>query len=584
MEVLVRYILADGQQNYRDVPLSATQLRVGADINNELQWLGPNVGVLHATLTAAADGLAVRCESGCTAEIQSGGATEVTKSGTIRQGDSLTIDGNQLTLIAAPGGFDYALEVELNANVSPSLFQQAYRTDLAQTWLSRRRLAWGLLGAVIVLFLALPMINSTTKEGARVSEWLPSERMFSSGPLHEAHQLAIGDDCGACHKNSFERVQDEQCVACHTVADHIFDEAGLRRVATAEVGIGAHTEAGEQRCGTCHQEHNEPAHMVQDDSALCLDCHASGSADIPAVQAFRPGEHPAFKVEMPVPTVTDRPGGKVFNWSLQRTVLSEAKDQSNLKFPHDTHLNPQLVTKLEDNSGLGCADCHQPSSDPEHFEPIRMDTHCRDCHGLQFDPNDPLAELPHGSPTKVVETLEGYYLRKLVSGESDENARIRRRIPNRPEPGADCVGTAFECAQQFATQDAETQFGASGCNNCHEIFDNGGADLHSRFQVQPVKLGGDFLAHARFDHPTHMTLALADAEGSAACSACHNAASSHTSADVLIPDINVCSACHDAPGTFGKIGMECASCHSFHKPDTPILSFDTVRPVTTGGQ
>jgi predicted CXXCH cytochrome family protein len=168
--------------------------------------------------------------------------------------------------------------------------------------------------------------------------------------------------------------------------------------------------------------------------------------------------------------------------------------------------------------------------------------------------------------------LEGHYLRKLVTDDVDPKARIQRKIPDRPPQEAPCTDTAFNCAQFFASRDAQTQFESSGCNNCHEIFDNGGADLHSRFQVLPVKLAGDFLTRSRFNHDAHMTLVGED--GDSSCGICHQASASSASTDVLIPDVQVCQSCHDNPGSLGKVGMNCVSCHEFHRPPAAVLDFD----------
>ena len=66
-----------------------------------------------------------------------------------------------------------------------------------------------------------------------------------------------------CHAVPFVRVRDSDCVTCH---DHTNDHVDV--AASARVGL-QHV-----RCATCHQEHNEPPHLIVNSDELCTNCHA----------------------------------------------------------------------------------------------------------------------------------------------------------------------------------------------------------------------------------------------------------------------------------------------------------------------
>ena len=57
-------------------------------------------------------------------------------------------------------------------------------------------------------------------------------------------------------------VPDTQCLGCHeAITEHVPDDHhSLAELASI-------------RCATCHKEHNEPATLVVEEQALCVDCH-----------------------------------------------------------------------------------------------------------------------------------------------------------------------------------------------------------------------------------------------------------------------------------------------------------------------
>lgn len=567
MQILIRQRLANqGNQEFLDTPLSAATLQVGAGAHCDVLWLGERIAAEHFTLASNGQQIELRCARGVSVTI----AGKATRQAFLNPGDEVNVEGNRLRVIAPPSGFDAAFEVAYNEQADPALFERAYRTDLTATWLSSRSAAWTLAILIAAIALAIPLFNAKTAPQSLAAEWLPSVRMWSSGPLHEAHQLVIGDDCGACHVKLFERVPDTQCLTCHAVSDHLLDSSGQPRPLTAGAGTFHGAESGAQRCATCHQEHNEPAHLVLSNSAQCTDCHDEGvAADLAAVQGFGTGEHPEFSPTLLQPVASATPGGVAVDWRAQRVALADAKENSQLSFSHALHLNVDKVARLDSGGELQCGSCHEPGSDSAHFSPVRMEQHCQGCHSLAFDPTNPGALLPHGEPAEVILAMEGHFLRQLVDERTDVKARTRRRIPDRSPPAPACTGTAFECAQFFTRREAEQQFADGGCATCHAVTDLEGDDLHTRYQVMPVRLAQDFLPRARFDHRSHAT--LPDTAGDAACESCHKARRSTQASDLLLPSIASCQQCHGNLDDHGKVGMECVSCHDFHRQEHSLL-------------
>ena len=252
------------------------------------------------------DGIRVSCRRGLTVDV----GNKAVSSAKLSIGDSFAIGDNRITLLEAPGGFDVALQIEFEQDVDASTFEGAFRTDLRQGWFSPRPAAWILSLAVIVLGFAVPwLLASYTADDAAIRSFLPDDALWTSGPLHDAHELAAGDNCRACHVEFFQRVQDTACLDCHTtIQDHVAMDA---------TGAGANAEPA-PRCATCHREHNEPdPHLIISADALCTDCHASpDSAEMTAgtapVSGFSLEDHPAFEADLLLPSARRAGTGLVF--------------------------------------------------------------------------------------------------------------------------------------------------------------------------------------------------------------------------------------------------------------------------------
>lgn len=550
MQVLIRETSqTSGPAAVHDREFEGSELSFGSSPECAIQIIGRGVARRHGTLKPSGNALTLTCAGRARVRVD---GTEV-RTATLEPGSEFELAGTRVAVQAPPAGFDAAVAVTPARNTTPADLEGAYVTSLGQTWLSRRRPAWLLAVAVLLVGLAIPWLAPEEQV-----PWWASDAVWSSGPLHPAHGVAIGADCGACHVKPFQRVQDEQCLACHqNMPDH------------AAAPLAAHTGLDTTRCASCHKEHNEPMHLTISDDALCTDCHTEPDWPdnrLAGVSGFTEMTHPAFSADLLMSSAEARGTGFIYAWQRKAVSLPEAEDRSNLKFPHDVHLDPAMVQQMDTGEALACGDCHTLKADDEHFEPIRMEQHCRDCHDLKFDPRAPDRELPHGNPTEVLLTMEGHYMRLYGDPEAGQPERTRRRLPGRSSDTDTCDKPAYVCARERTAREAETQFTRRGCITCHEVAVHDTDDLLGRYQVVPVRLTPDFFAVARFDHRAHLT--QRDAEGDAACLQCHEADTSSVSSDVLIPDIQQCVTCHGDHRQVNVVPLHCMDCHAFHPHGT----------------
>jgi predicted CXXCH cytochrome family protein len=382
-----------------------------------------------------------------------------------------------------------------------------------------------------------------------------TDAFWSSGDLHPSHRLSTEDNCLDCHQVLFSMVKNEACLDCHQFTlDHV-----------QVVDATAHGLESE-RCGSCHREHNEPPMLIDARSALCIDCHESPGgiereADpLASVVGFNANDHPNFEVTLPAMHAED--SGPV-SWSWSHLPVAGAKENSNLKFPHDVHLDPEQVTRLTNGDPLACLDCHQLSTDKEHFIPVMMETHCESCHELKFDDANPFRRLPHGDASEAIRMMEGHFLKKALSITGDAGPAVKwRRIPDRPPRGEVCNESKGECAEEAFLKEVEEQFLRTGCVSCHEVETLDTDYVVERYRVVPVLLPTDFFPTQFFDHASH--LIMEDMIGDAACSSCHSAIDSSESSDLLIPDAKDCYSCHGDENTESLVQMNCVNCHAYH--------------------
>jgi predicted CXXCH cytochrome family protein len=566
--VLLRRVYRDrkGGETLLEASHEGGLITLGHRSDQTLPLHDPAIAPRHLTLKPLSGGrFSLRCIGAARAVLRG----EPVRSAVLGINEGVELGAQQLRVIAAPAGFDAALQltqVEQDQAFGPATH---FQTRLEQTGLPLRRLGWGLL-LLSLLLLALPLAGFFSPA---LGGWLRSEApllsdaVWSSGPLANAHHTAeIDVDCNGCHLQLFETAPDRGCLACHE---------GQR----GHVDLAAHSVPGldQRHCASCHKEHNEPPRLVREDTALCLDCHrdlqqvatsAVGAPLAHPVLGFAAQQHPEFRISL----LRFDPGSA--EWSTQRSrpqAGEPARESSNLKFPHALHLDANKVELRAEARGLGCADCHSLLSDGEHFRPITMETNCRGCHGLGFDEDEPERQLPHAAVRAAVLALEEHYIRQFA--DTAKSIEVGQRNRRRPSHAAidPCPQGALACGRERAELEAHNQFTRSGCVTCHEVSVHPQRSVYERWQVLPVRLVGDFFPQARFDHVAHLTRRDSVATDDATCLGCHAADLSQASSDVLMPDMAVCLDCHGEQRGAQSVQLACTGCHGFHLPQgTPM--------------
>jgi predicted CXXCH cytochrome family protein len=551
-----------GSFEYRDNEYSGQQIAIGRATDQDIQLVESEVALQHAVIQLRGKG-----RGGIKALTSTGAVVvndKIARSAPLQPGDTIRIGRSVLEVINAPPGFDFALTLErgeAETEEDGAAPGSQYVTTLAEAGLRKRSWSWLLFLAVVAVFFAIPasgLIDDRLRELTRSSPVLPDDGVWLSGPLLPAHGIPeIGDDCNVCHARPFKMVRNEQCTACH-------DDMG--RHAPDDVHMA---DLDEARCGSCHKEHNEPPTLVRQDEALCADCHRNlstsgvetGLADASSFAA----DHPPFQLSMLMPETS----GDAWQWRTMRVAQSSSpREISNLKFPHDAHLDPQGVKSPEGDEVLECSSCHTLDARGMLMKPITMEDNCRRCHTLVFDPDAPDREVPHGDPDKVILSLEEYYSREFLEdslGERAEEAsppKQRRRQRRRPGKTLDPEQrlVILKLARDKAWEVAEQLFEKTTCLTCHEVSRESDPDLLSNWRVDPVRLTAHWLPKHEFNHYSHR---MED------CGTCHEAETSAESSDVLMPDIETCRACHGGPDS--RLATTCVGCHNFHLAGRGIM-------------
>ncbi len=540
MDILLRE-LRDGQGGIttsRDTELAAKDVSIGCASDQQIQLLGKAVGPRHAVIHGGRQP-SLACLGAWRAVVNE----KMVRSSRLDLGDRIEIGGHQLTIFAPPPGFDLAIEIRPNSRISSSDFESAFQTDLQQTWIGKRRVAWLLMAVIVAFGFVIPFLAVRPQRGGLAVATLgrvqhPASALWSSGPLAPGHQQLIGQRCAQCHQTLFSPVPDGACQSCHKTS---FDHVQGSQLAKTSLGPTG-------RCASCHREHEEQSGFLVDRSDRnCVACHAHpeatfGSLKVQAVSGFGAGRHPPFGAN-PLPQ-------------------QAAADRSGLKFSHTLHLDGVRVRK-NDRNLLACGDCHKPSADGQHFDLPTMAANCVGCHELAFDPDAPDRQLPHGKPKDVVRMLQDYFVHKL----SDPNGaqgkpREQRRLPGHEDDDSEnCKGSPFVCGMQMAAKEVQIEFERRGCISCHQVKDTRDKDLANRFAVEPIHLAHDSFPAARFPHRTH--LVQNGVGGDAACLSCH-AADNAQSGDLRLPELPTCEKCHTDTPSRDRTRLQCVNCHSYH--------------------
>jgi hypothetical protein len=404
-----------------------------------------------------------------------------------------------------------------------------------------------------------------------VAQRANSQKVFSSGPLAEAHGV-LGKNCNVCHASTLgffhESVSDDACLKCHDAPAHHADKVAFTAT-----------------CGSCHIEHRGSPHLASTPNEGCTECHAnlttkSGSPQYVRVVKDFDKEHPEFAAL--------RPG---------------AHDPGQIKLNHYAHLKPNLAGPTGPVQ-MDCQDCHRvatmagawpyailqttsqsmsqpmaqptsvaagPSSDLKHsrsqdyMSPILYATQCAGCHvkDLQFD-----KRFDQGVPHDKTDVVQKFLIQKYSDYFASHPRALSEAVaPERILPGKFKLPLPVpHNRQEWMDQQimlADRLLFDKGCKLCHVMVEGNPAEGSGTEGKSPLptvaksSIPPRWFTHAEFNHDSHRLLT---------CTACHNRTpDSRQTADILLPGIASCRDCHEDGGPqHDAASGRCSECHSYH--------------------
>ncbi len=552
---------SNGGITRREVMLEGDQLVFGRSAGCDVPLPDLRVNFREAVLQEEADGLVLRAEGDRRFWLDG----QQTGAARLVPGTVIGIGPYTITVSDPPEGSHPEAKISLSIELTTAsdgegdrLIRTA-RMNLGSALLNRRRLSWIGFLAAAVLFLVLPIaqyfaapepaaaLSSSQSMSRAVRTWPAAfDIAWNSGEISNPHKT-IASQCSACHQTAFVMTQDGACLNCHRAVGHHVD-ANQLQIPELEQG----------RCAHCHKEHQGPrgALAFANDQAICSTCHidirtSAPASTLNAVADFG-DSHPQFKV-----SVVTNPAERLVT-RIELGSAAPPRDMSGLIFPHDKHLNERGVIAPEGRRTMTCANCHTPEPGGANLLPISMEKHCASCHGLRFEPSQPNRTIPHGSWSTALRSVEEAYSTIALRGGSDRSdapASVRRRPGT--EMSSDEMKEAVIWTEQRTAQAMAYLGSISVCGACHTVDKSAGSDARG-WAIKPVMLLQNFMPKARFTHAKHVD---------SACSDCHEAAKSGSSADVLMPRIESCQACHGGQGADNKVPSPCVDCHKFHRQD-----------------
>jgi predicted CXXCH cytochrome family protein len=440
------------------------------------------------------------------------------------------------------GDFSLVMSYELVQALAEDrqALRQKSRTLLSNTMVSKRAIAWFFSVLILAACLLVPLLSKpSSSAGKHGLASVGKDDFWNPGPISAGHQ-SFANDCKACHQKPFVQVEDQSCLNCHKdTMQHI-----------AEQKTQAHFFA-ETRCTDCHNEHKTEAAMITANNSACIDCHGdksklAGHTSLAVVSDFAKN-HPPFKLSM---SQAGSPS-KMVRVAQNATL----KENSGLKFPHDVHMAAKGINSPEGRKILQCSNCHTPDAAGVRFEPINMQSHCSDCHRLEFEPAVTQRQVPHGDEKEIMNTLREFYA-GLSIGDKDVDVVTVDGFLQRPQTAQpqQTQQLASQWAMRKSDLIAKELFEVRVCQTCHEVKKTDNAEVP--WKIAPVSITQHWLTKSTFEHFKH---------SAAKCSTCHAVADSKLSSDIAIPDLQSCQSCHggDHPDK-NKIKSTCDSCHGFH--------------------
>jgi hypothetical protein len=240
-----------------------------------------------------------------------------------------------------------------------------------------------------------------------------------------------------------------------------------------------------------------------------------------------------------------------------RVIADHLRETNTLRFNHKRHLVETNDIPLVNGQRLECASCHRAGPGGAFFQKISYDQHCRACHGLQFDEQNPTLALPHGRAEHVrafLRSLPSQYAELAQQKPGATHIEVEEFVTRQMVRwyGQFKDGTNLEREVFFTASrqlpDGRMKF--DGCAKCHEVRPN---PVLAPTITKPA-MPDRWMMRARFDHSKHTSVA---------CTKCHDASKSSDTADAIMPAKAACVECHSPKG---KVASNCSFCHSYHAP------------------
>ncbi len=559
MAFLIRTIdlTATGREIVRERNVEGERLTIGRAAENDIHLPDLAVEQHHAVIEAAPNGR-LRARALGTLGFAHDGRVVGEAILDPQEGTELGFGSYRLTFSQAGDG---PVTITQRQEVEPEGAAPGEGFALANVLPSKRAMSWTLLGAILLAFLAIPVISHLTRERVtpdyKADGKVVMDGSWSTGKLSLAHH-GLENNCEACHVDAFVAVRDETCMACHKdTQDHAL--MSRQNKARGPLPIGDRLQwavattfgkEGPGACTTCHSEHEGKTRMAPPAQAFCADCHNGMDARLTDTRLGNASDfgddHPEFQ-----PSIWTKRG----EVKPQRVSLSKMpKEFNGLRFPHDVHLDPKggvarMAASLGPRFGYGeelvCKDCHVPERDGASFRPVEMEQACEACHSLVYDKvGSTFRTLRHGDVAQMLADLRAMDRAPrapVVSGRTrpGQFAKGRLYYQDFGRPGGSLVAINRAMARDGV------------CGDCHIP-----ATRDGRPDVVPVNIPLRYMVHANFDHKAH------DEEK---CSTCHAAVRSKSSSDLLMPGIAVCRDCHlGEEAKKAEVPSSCAMCHTYH--------------------
>lgn len=557
MRWLIRRVLKQGKGSvsYEEDVHFGDVLSIGRAADQAIFLSDIRAALNHAQVTAISPGN-YKVESLILAGIRVNGA--LTYAANVGAGATVEIASTRITLLDPPRDFEAAVEISAldKTEQEAAKAKRAKPTSLKQTWLGKRLPSWFAFAAVLLFGLLLPLASHFVPPLGRLlaHSGLPTTASWNPGPLDAAHRF-FGDDCKQCHEKPFLTVRDTACTSCHT-----------RMAAHADPARFNLPQLGEARCVSCHQDHLGLAGMVNTGQHLCSDCHAdlktrtAGTSQLETATDFGKA-HPEFRLRLPAWDTSGQ-----FTPQLTR-LTPQLKENSGLKFDHALHLKPGLNSP-QGRRDLQCASCHQPDAGGLAMKPVAFESMCHDCHTLGFDTFAPDRQVPHAKVAEVVYMLDDYYAKRALEGGYSETSAPgfvqQRRRPGEASLSPQQTIEALSWARDKSRQVADSLFTGRACVTCHTVTRDAVAanTPGAGWKIAPVRVAGIWYAQAKFTHAKHSTMQ---------CKDCHQADTSASATDLLIPGIDNCRQCHAGESGGSKVASTCIACHRYHQSENLLL-------------